>query len=294
MQDRGVLVVRCGWAHTASVARQRRNGRLFAAAVPGQGPRPTAPGATPTRAGRPLQADSVTVTGLSAASAVGACSHTRHLLRAMRGAYRLSGGSLGSAPVAGARACVVAPLERHCSTGSRLRGGVAALSSLLCWVSLPVWCGLLVGRLVAQGRKCALPVDCGRYRSAARPERDCGAHTTQGSKRHRRERSAADRRASASRSGSRHRDSREDPSTRQKPRDSSSRATCQTLGEPFLRAGPPEGHRTRLRACGRMDAERSAVHPHVAGRPRRYPYGHRRRSRRVDGARIGPLLRRDL
>jgi hypothetical protein len=253
-------------------------------------------GATPTRAGRPLQADSVTVTGLSAASAVGACSHTRHLLRAMRGAYRLSGGSLGSAPVAGARDPAEWPHSNATArpahaymAASRRRPHCFRVGCHCRW-----WCGLVVGRLVAQGRKGALPVDCGRYRSAARPERDCGAHTTQGSKRHRRERSAADRRASASRSGSRHRDSREDPSTRQKPRDSSPRATCQTLGEPFLRAGPPEDHRTRLRACGRMDAERSAVHPHVAGRPRRYPYGHRRRSRRVDGARIGPLLRRDL
>jgi hypothetical protein len=43
-----------------------------------------------------------------------------------------------------------------------------------------------------------------------------------------------------------------------------------------------------------MDTERSAVHPHLAGRPRRRSYGHWRRSRRDDGARTDPLLRRGL
>ena len=39
--------------------------------------------------------------------------------------------------------------------------------------------------------------------------------------------------------GLRHRDGHEDPSTRRKPRDSSSRVTGQTLRQPVLRADPP-------------------------------------------------------
>ena len=155
-------------------------------------------------------------------------------------------------------------------------------------------CGLVVGRLVAEGRESAFPAGRGRCRGTARPERGGGAHTTDWSKGHGRKRPADDRRGTASQSGSRHRDNHEDPSIKRKPGDSSSRATSQTLGEPFLRADPPEDHRTRLRARLRMDTKLSAVHPHVAGRPRGCPYGHRRRPRRINGARVDALLRRGL
>jgi hypothetical protein len=214
----------------------------------------------------------------------------------MRDAYRFSSGSLGSAPGAGARDSAEwshsSPAARpaHAFRATSRRGPRCfRVGCRWRW-----WCGMVFGRLVAQGRESALPAGSGRYRSAARPERDCDARTTGWSKRHRQGRSATGRRGAASRSGSRHRDSHEDPSIRRKPRDSSSRATSQTLGEPFLRAGPPEDHRPRLRACRRVDTQRSAVHHHVAGRPRRCPHGHRRRSRRGDGARHDPSLRRGL
>lgn len=243
-----------------------------------------------------LHVDLLQVIGRSATSARGSCSHTRHLLRGTRGAYRLSGGSLGSAPVAGARgpaewfhsSAAARPTHADMAT-SRRRRRCFRVGCHWRW-----WCGLVVGRLVAAGRESAFPAGRGRYRGTARPERGGGAHTTDWSKRHGRKRSAADRRGSASQSGSRHRDNHEDPSIRQKPGDSSSRATSQTLGEPFHRADPPEDHRTRLRARLRMDTKRSALHPHVAGRPRRYSYGHRRRPRRVNGARVDALLRRGL
>jgi hypothetical protein len=155
-------------------------------------------------------------------------------------------------------------------------------------------CDLVAGRFVAEGRESAFAACRGRYRGTARPERCGGAHTTDWSRRHGRKRSADDRRGTATQSGSRQRDNHEDPSIKRKPGDSSSRAPSHTLGEPFLRADPPEDHRTRLRARLRMDAKLSAVHPHVAGRSRGCSYGHRRRPRRVNGARVDALLRRGL
>jgi hypothetical protein len=156
------------------------------------------------------------------------------------------------------------------------------------------WCVLVVGQLVVQGRRSALPYGRGRYRGTARPERGRGAQAIEWAKRPRGKRTAADRRGAAARSGSRHGNGCEDPSTRRKPRHSGLRATGQTLGEPFLRADPHEDQCTRLRACGRVDAQCSAVHPHVARRPRSHPHGHRRRPRRIDGACIDPIPRRGV
>jgi hypothetical protein len=155
------------------------------------------------------------------------------------------------------------------------------------------WRSQVVGPSGQRGTS-ALPSRCDPYRSAARPQRSRGAHTPERSKRHRGERSALGRRDTAAQPGSRRRDSHENPSSRPKPHDSSARATDQALRQPILRANPPSDHCPRLRPCDPMDTECSAVHPHLAGRPRGHPHGHRRRSRRVDGTRTGPLLQQGL
>ena len=208
----------------------------------------------------------------------------------------LLGGFLGAAPGARARHPAGRSHRAPLSTGSRPRGDVAALSSLpSCWVP---WAAV-ARRLVVDDRS---PREARAPSPPAAGGTECGSSSAGSWRPHNRTIGMAP-------SGS-------DPlridgvllhsrgpghATVTRIHRAGGSLAIRVPALPVRLSVNHSFERIRMeitaRDCGlasRMDAERSAVHPHLGGRPRRHPHGHWRRSRRVDRTRNDPLLRRGL